>query len=160
MNEWLLPVTLSLGSIITGSFLSGSCFTIHYSLLHMVNVLLILVYFALIFDSSKSVHEPFISNILTHIYSFPGYGCHWALLSCAQSRDGMPDGDLEFLREKIQTFVIPPCVGCCSKGVVLFPWQNYLCLSWLSQCCPFTLCCGSFVHAVFRSVSGELFYML
>ena len=67
--------------------------------------------------------------------------------------------DPSLLRERILTFMLLPIVHCCSWGVVFSLARLYLCFSYPSQCCPFTLYCRDSVHQVFWSFSGELFHM-
>ena len=65
---------------------------------------------------------------------------------------GVIDMELESLapQEKDPFLVIPLEGGSLQVGCGLFPGSPYFSLSYASQCCPFTLCCGEF----FLQISG------
>ena len=113
-------------------------------------------------------HEPFKSKFFffffLQFYGFPGHILHCftkpgvlvARLSCAATK-----GQIAWCGAQIphppRKITAPlwylPSLDCCGWSVGFSLVRPYLCLSYSLRCCPFTLCCGDYVHPVFRSLS-------
>ena len=74
---------------------------------------------------------------------------------------GVIDLELESLAPQVKDpfLVIPREGGSLQLGCGLVPGSPYFSLSYASQCCPFTLCCGEFVLQISGIFLRELLYM-